>query len=88
MGSISSTFNKQLLHTQITKAPNRQLSQAAFALSGSARVKALRKNLMKLTPGRVTDIKRQPNPKCIHVLLKLVDPNVVIMQSKRNKYLN
>ncbi len=51
--SISSTFYKQLLHTQIPKlksAKNTVKLSVFFALLGSALVKAERKMLKKSTP--------------------------------------
>jgi len=50
-GSISSTFNEQLLCSQIPKVQKRQSNhQSFFALSGSVRAKATRRMLVKLTP--------------------------------------
>jgi len=51
LGPISSTFYKQLLHTQIPKAQKRQSSQqCCFTLLGPTCIKAAWKMLMKLTP--------------------------------------
>jgi len=50
--SIPSTFNVQLLRTQIPNAQKRQSSQQCrLALLGPTGVKAVRIMLMKLTPG-------------------------------------
>ncbi len=51
-GSISSTFYEQLLRSKIPKVKKIQSScQSFFALLGSMSVKAVRKTLVKLTPG-------------------------------------
>jgi len=51
-GSISSTFNEQLLHAQNPNAQKRQsCQQCRLALLGPTSVKAARKALVKLIPG-------------------------------------
>ena len=50
-GSISPTFYEQLLCTQIPKAQKKTVKLSSFiALLGSARVRAARRTLVKLTP--------------------------------------
>jgi len=49
--SFSSTFYDQLLHAQIPKAQKDSQVISLFALSGSGRLKATRRTLMKLTSG-------------------------------------
>ena len=52
-GSISPTFYEQLLLAQIPKAQKKPVKLSSFiALLGSARVKATRRTLVKLTPER------------------------------------
>ena len=51
-GSISPTFYEQLLRVQIPIEQKRQSSQAAFWLLGSAHVKASRKHIDEIDPGR------------------------------------
>jgi len=52
LGSISPRFYAQLLGTQIPKAQKVISHQYLFALLGSARIKAVHKMLVKLTPKR------------------------------------
>ena len=52
--SISPTFYKQLLRSQRSRKRKKQLNLTVFfALLGSARLKAARKTLVKLTPGHL-----------------------------------
>jgi hypothetical protein len=58
-GSISSTFDWQLLQLQITKAQKKTVKLSIFfALSRSARTKAARRMSMKMTPGGKTSDRR------------------------------
>jgi len=50
-GSISPMFYKHLLHTRSHKCKKYSQVVSLFALLGSARIKAARKMLIKLTPG-------------------------------------
>ncbi len=59
--SISPTFSAQLLRSQIPKAYQIQLShQYLFTLSGSTLVKAVHKELMKLSPDLNSETDRTP----------------------------
>jgi len=50
MGSISSMFYKQLLHTKIQKVPNNCQVFTLFAFLGCSNEKAAWRTMMKLTP--------------------------------------
>jgi len=55
LGQISATFYEQLLHAQIPKAQKKTDSMTVFfALLESAHIKAVRKMLVKSTPGQIS----------------------------------
>ena len=88
-GSISQTFYKQLSRVQIPKSAKKLLNLNVFsALLGSARVKAARRMLLKLTPGGkiITNLLcgTSCKEKTLPYLLSFADSTSLICDRARN----